>query len=384
MTTRNPRVLIADDQADVIEALRLLLKAGGLRGRSRDLAGRRVVRGRKPRLRRRAHGPELHARHDIGQRRAGPAAAHQGAGQQPARHRDDRVGQHRGCGRGDAARRARLRREAVGQRAAARRRCARRSSWAARCARPSGCEGENRMLRRTGLPQFVAESRAMQPVLTLMERVGPSDANVLITGEHGTGKEVVARWLHAASPRANKALVTVNAGGLSEGVFESELFGHVKGAFTDAKSDRVGCFELADGGTLFLDEIGEPAVQAAGQAAARAADRRVPARRAHRRRATSTCACSRRPTSTSRSEVAEGRFREDLLYRLNTVEIPPAAAARAPGRRHRAGHAFPAQHERQVRAQVRRLRSRSACRRCSSTAGRATSASSSTWSSARS
>src|SRR5687768_14693380 len=117
-------------------------------------------------------------------------------------------------------------------------------------------QGENRMLRRTGLPQFIAESRVMQPVLKLMERVGPSDVNVLITGEHGTGKEIVARWLHAASPRANQALVTVNAGGLSEGVFESELFGHVKGAFTDAKTDRVGYFEMADGGTLFLDEIG--------------------------------------------------------------------------------------------------------------------------------
>ena len=95
----------------------------------------------------------------------------------------------------------------------------------------------------------------MQPVLELISRVGPSDANVLITGEPGTGKEVVARMLHAISGRANKPMVTVNAGGLAEGVFESELFGHVKGAFTDAKMDRVGRFELADGGTLFLDEI---------------------------------------------------------------------------------------------------------------------------------
>ena len=95
----------------------------------------------------------------------------------------------------------------------------------------------------------------MQPVLDLISRVGPSDANVLITGEPGTGKEVVARTLHAISVRANKPMVTVNAGGLAEGVFESELFGHVKGAFTDAKMDRVGRFELADTGTLFLDEI---------------------------------------------------------------------------------------------------------------------------------
>src|SRR5688572_8934779 len=185
-------------------------------------------------------------------------------------------------------------------------------------------EGENRMLRRTGLPQFVADSRVMQPVLKLMERVGPSEANVLITGEHGTGKEIVARWLHASSPRANKALITVNAGGLSEGVFESELFGHVKGAFTDAKTDRVGYFELADGGTLFLDEIGNmpPKQQAkllrvlqtgefqrVGSSKTRRVDVRVVS-------ATNV---------DIRNEVAEGRFREDLLYRLNTVEIhlPP-------------------------------------------------------------
>jgi DNA-binding NtrC family response regulator len=185
-------------------------------------------------------------------------------------------------------------------------------------------QSENRMLRRAGLPQFIAESRVMQPVLKLMERVGPSEANVLITGEHGTGKEIVARWLHAASPRANKALVTVNAGGLSEGVFESELFGHVKGAFTDAKTDRVGYFELADGGTLFLDEIGNlpPKQQAkllrvlqtgefqrVGSSKTRHVDVRVFA-------ATNV---------DIQREVAEGRFREDLLYRLNTVEIhlPP-------------------------------------------------------------
>ncbi|HEV8612540.1 MAG TPA: sigma 54-interacting transcriptional regulator, partial [Gemmatimonadales bacterium] len=115
-------------------------------------------------------------------------------------------------------------------------------------------EQENQLLRKSGLPDLVAESPAMRPVLELMERIAPSDANVLVMGEHGTGKEVVARWIHAASRRAGKSLVVVNVGGLSEGVFESELFGHVKGAFTDAKSDRAGRFELADGGTLFLDE----------------------------------------------------------------------------------------------------------------------------------
>ena len=117
-------------------------------------------------------------------------------------------------------------------------------------------EAENEMLRDADVPELIADSRAMQPVLRLIERVGPSDANVLITGQPGTGKEVVARWLHYRSNRADRPLVTVNTGGLSEGVFESEMFGHVKGAFTDAKADRVGYFELAGHGTLFLDEIG--------------------------------------------------------------------------------------------------------------------------------
>src|SRR5580698_9127319 len=120
----------------------------------------------------------------------------------------------------------------------------------------SRLEAENRLLRAESRPTMIAESAAMQPVLDIIGRIGPSDANVLITGEHGTGKEVVANTLHALSPRASSPMVTVNAGGLSEGVFESELFGHVRGAFTDARSDRLGSFEAADGGTLFLDEIG--------------------------------------------------------------------------------------------------------------------------------
>src|SRR6266508_1271727 len=111
-------------------------------------------------------------------------------------------------------------------------------------------EFENRALRRGGFPDLIAESPTMQPVLRLMERVGPSDANVLVLGEHGTGKEVVARWLHAASARAERPMVAVNLGGIPDGLFESELFGHVRGAFTDAKADRIGRFELAEGGTL--------------------------------------------------------------------------------------------------------------------------------------
>src|SRR5215475_15103659 len=119
----------------------------------------------------------------------------------------------------------------------------------------SRLEAENRLLRAESRPTFLANAPAMQPVLDLISRIGPSDANVLITGEHGTGKEVVARTLHAMSGRAQKPMVTVNTGGLPEGTFESELFGHVKGAFTDARTDRIGRFEIADSGTLFLDEI---------------------------------------------------------------------------------------------------------------------------------
>jgi DNA-binding NtrC family response regulator len=190
-------------------------------------------------------------------------------------------------------------------------------------------EEENRRLRRGGLPEFIGESRAMQPVRMMMERVAPSDANVLITGEHGTGKEVVAQWIHAASARAGHALVTVNAGGISEGVFESELFGHVRGAFTDAKADRTGYFEMADGGTLFLDEIGTLGSKLQAKLL------RVLQTGEYQRVGSSrTARADVRILSATNAdlarEIAEGRFREDLLYRLNTVEIrlPPLRARR--------------------------------------------------------
>ncbi len=185
-------------------------------------------------------------------------------------------------------------------------------------------EGENRLLRRDGMPQLIAGSARMQPVLRLMERIGPSDANVLITGEHGTGKEQVARWLHAASTRARLTFVAVNMGGLSEGVFESELFGHVKGAFTDAKTDRMGRFELADGGTLFLDEIAN--VPLGHQAKLL---RVLQTGELERVGSSKTRQVSVRVLSATNvnvhDEVAAGRFREDLLFRLNTIEIhlPP-------------------------------------------------------------
>jgi DNA-binding NtrC family response regulator len=160
----------------------------------------------------------------------------------------------------------------------------------------------------------------MQPVMQLIARVGPSDANVLITGEPGTGKEVVARTLYAVSSRASRPMVTVNAGGLAEGVFESELFGHVKGAFTDAKMDRVGRFELADGGTLFLDEIANVPMNLQSKLL-----RVLETGEMERVGSSRTKHVDARVISATNAnlgeEVSNGRFRQDLLFRLNTIEI---------------------------------------------------------------
>lgn len=185
-------------------------------------------------------------------------------------------------------------------------------------------EGENRRLKGEGAPELIAESESMKPVIELIDRVGPSDANVLVVGDHGTGKEVVARWLHAVSGRSDNALVAVNAGGFSEGVFESELFGHVKGAFTDAKTDRIGCFELADEGTLFLDEIANVPMQQQAKLL-----RVLETREIQRVGSSKVRKVDVRVISATNANLAEavaaGDFREDLLYRLNTVEIriPP-------------------------------------------------------------
>ncbi len=194
-------------------------------------------------------------------------------------------------------------------------------------------ESENDFLRReshglgaatVNAESLIAGSPAMQSVLEIINRVGPSEANILITGENGTGKGLVARALHAASRRSRRPLITVNIGGLSESLFESELFGHVKGAFTDAKIDRTGRFELADGGTLFLDEIGNLSL----------------AQQAKILRAVETGEFERVGSSKTRradvrllsatnadmnSDVGSGRFRRDLFFRLNTVELrlPP-------------------------------------------------------------
>jgi DNA-binding NtrC family response regulator len=191
-------------------------------------------------------------------------------------------------------------------------------------------EAENIALRDsvseagTETPQIIAESAAMKSVLKMVERIGPADANVLIMGENGTGKEVITRVLHSISSRRAKPLISVNAGVLSEGLFESELFGHVRGAFTDAKSDRVGRFELADGGTLFLDEIGNVPLNLQAKLL-----RVIETGEFERVGSSKTQKINVRLLSATNAdlhgEVAQGRFRQDLLFRLNTVEIrlPP-------------------------------------------------------------
>jgi DNA-binding NtrC family response regulator len=189
-------------------------------------------------------------------------------------------------------------------------------------------EAENLTLREDGtakkLAQVVAESPAMKSILTVVQRIGPADANVLITGENGTGKEVIARSLHAVSHRSSKPLVSVNAGALPEGLFESELFGHIRGAFTDAKSDRVGRFELADGGTLFLDEISNVPMNLQAKllrVLETGEFERVGSSKTHQVNVRVLSATN----ADLKAEVAAGRFRQDLMFRLNTVEIhlPP-------------------------------------------------------------
>jgi len=181
-------------------------------------------------------------------------------------------------------------------------------------------EAENQLLRNQGSASLIAVAPSMQPVLQMITRVGPSDANVLITGENGVGKGVIAQALYSISHRANRPLVTVNVGGLPEGVFESELFGHIKGAFTDAKTDRVGRFEMADEGTLFLDEIANISLPQQAKLL-----RVLETGEFERVGSSKTRKVNVRIISATNAdlhaEVAAGRFRQDLLFRLNTVEI---------------------------------------------------------------
>lgn len=184
-------------------------------------------------------------------------------------------------------------------------------------------DAENALLRRGDEP-FIAQAESMRPVLEMLRRVAPTDANVLILGENGTGKGVIARHLHGLSRRAQRSLIKVNMGGINEQVFESEMFGHVKGAFTDAKADRIGRFELADGGSLFLDEIANIPLSQQPKLLRILEDGEF-----ERVGSSRTLKVDVRLISATnadlRSAVGSSQFRKDLLFRLNTVEIrlPP-------------------------------------------------------------
>src|SRR6516164_4642991 len=183
-------------------------------------------------------------------------------------------------------------------------------------------EGENRVLRsdQGRVERFVAFSAEMKQLEHLIEQVAPSDANVLVTGENGTGKGVVARLVHKLSLRSAEPLISVNMGGIPEGLFESEMFGHVKGAFTDARADRAGRFELADKGTLFLDEISN----LSGSQQAKML-RVLETGEFERIGSSKTRRADVRILSATNADLAKeiesGKFREDLFFRLNTIEI---------------------------------------------------------------
>lgn len=168
------------------------------------------------------------------------------------------------------------------------------------------------------------DSPAMQSLRTMVEKVAATDANILITGENGTGKEVLAREIHRLSLRGGAPLVPIDMGAVSESLFESELFGHVRGAFTDAKADKPGKFELAEGGTLFLDEIGNLSYSLQAKlltALQRRQIVRVGGSRSIDIDVRLVCATNR----DLQQMVADGTFREDLLYRINTIclHLPP-------------------------------------------------------------
>ena len=173
-------------------------------------------------------------------------------------------------------------------------------------------------------PMFWGASRPMEAIRKTLDKIAPTDATVLITGENGTGKDVLAREIHAHSLRSGKPMVAVDAGAITETLFESELFGHVKGAFTDAHTDHVGKFEQADGGTLFLDEIGNIPLHLQAKLLRAIQNRsivRVGGNEAKPINIRLICATN----MDLEQLVREGRFREDLYYRINTVHInlPP-------------------------------------------------------------
>ena len=235
-------------------------------------------------------------------------------------------------------------------------------------------EAANQALQADGRSPILAESAAMRPVLEMIARVGPSDANVLITGENGTGKSLVAQALHAVSPRAGRPMVTVNAGGMAEGVFESELFGHVKGAFTDAKADRVGRFELADGSTLFLDEIANVPMSQQQKLL-----RVIETGEFERLGSSKTRKVNVRLISATNADLnaeVDGRpLPPGPALPAQHDRDPPAAAARSARGHPAARQALPPPARAALSQDARRASIRRRCRCCSITAGRATCAS---------
>jgi two-component system, NtrC family, response regulator HydG len=172
--------------------------------------------------------------------------------------------------------------------------------------------------------EIIGKSQAIQEVFNLTDKVAKTDANVLILGENGTGKELIARAIHQRSPRKDNSFVSVDMGAITETLFESELFGHKKGAFTDAREDRPGRFELANRGTLFLDEIGNLSLSLQSKLLSALQSRqvtRVGSNQAHAVDIRLICATN----MPLHKMVQEGTFRQDLLYRINTVEVrvPP-------------------------------------------------------------
>lgn len=171
---------------------------------------------------------------------------------------------------------------------------------------------------------FIGKSQVMTDVFDTIEKVAQTDANILITGESGTGKELVARAIHAKSLRANHAFINVDMGAIAESLFESELFGHKKGAFTDAKNDRIGRFELAKGGSLFLDELANLPLNQQAKLLAALQNREITPVGSMKSRTVDIRLISA-TNDNLHNAVQDGRFRQDLLYRINTVEIrlPP-------------------------------------------------------------
>ena len=171
---------------------------------------------------------------------------------------------------------------------------------------------------------IIGNSKALNRVLNLVQKVAKTDVNVLVTGENGTGKELIARELHKLSARQNEVFISVDMGSISENLFESELFGHVKGSFTDAKEDRAGKFEAANGGTLFLDEIGNLSLQMQAKLLS-AIQNRVIVRVGSNKNIPIDIRLICATNCNLDQMVADGLFREDLLYRINTirVEVPP-------------------------------------------------------------